>query len=258
MDPVLFQIGPFVVRWYGVMMAATIVCSLWAAARWGPRFGVPRPQVDRIVFWLVILLFAGARLAYVLSHPAEFRDLAEIVRIWHGGLSSHGAITAGLLYVWAVARRSGIPVWSLADTFGWAIPVGNVFVRFGNFMNGELYGGPTMLPWGIRFPLAPGGPRHPLQIYEMLLAVIVLLVAWRVAARRAFPGQIWWLIVVLTSLGRIALDALRSEDHVLWGLFAYGQVAGAVLLVIGLWFLIARSTRSGSAPRTRLEGGASR
>ncbi|MGH2454512.1 MAG: prolipoprotein diacylglyceryl transferase, partial [bacterium] len=146
MDPVLFQIGPFVVRWYGVMMAATVVTSLWAAARWGPRFGVPRQQIDRIVFSLVILLFAGARLAYVLTHPGEFRDPAEIVRIWHGGLSSHGAIAAGLLYVWAVARRSGISVWSLADTFAWAIPLGNVFVRIGNFMNGELYGDPTTLP----------------------------------------------------------------------------------------------------------------
>ena len=128
MDPVLFQIGPFVVRWYGVMMAATIVTSLWAAARWGPRFGVDRPQIDRMVFWLIILLFVGARLAYVLSHLTEFTDPLEILRIWHGGLSSHGAIAAGLLSVWAVARRSGISVWSLADTFAWAIPLGNVFV----------------------------------------------------------------------------------------------------------------------------------
>jgi len=257
-DPVLFQIGPFTVRWYGLMMAATIISSLWAAARWGPRFGVPRAQVDRIVFWLVVLLFVGARAGYVLSHPAEFSDPREILRIWHGGLSSHGALVAGLLYVWAVARRTGISVWSLADTFAWPIPLGNLFVRFGNFMNGELYGDPTTLPWGIRFPLVPDGPRHPLQVYEMALAVVILLVAWRVAARRSFPGQVWWLIVVLTSLGRIALDALRREDHVLWGLFAYGQIAAAVLLVIGLVFLARGAIRSGSAPRTPLGADANR
>ena len=258
MDPVLFQIGPVVVRWYGLMMALTIVTSLWAAARWGPRFGVSRAQIDRIAFWLIILLFAGARLAYVLSHPGEFRQPLEILRVWHGGLSSHGAIVAGLLYVWAMARRTGIPIWSLADTFAWPIPLGNVFVRIGNFMNGELYGDPTTLPWGVQFPGAAGGPRHPLQIYEMLLAAIILLAAWRVAGRRAFPGQVWWVIVVLTSLGRVAFDALRSEDHVLWGLFAYGQVAAVALLVIGLWFLLARSSRSGSAPRSPLEADASR
>ncbi|MBI3976370.1 MAG: prolipoprotein diacylglyceryl transferase [Armatimonadetes bacterium] len=258
MDPILFQVGPFVVRWYGLMMAVTIVTSLWAATRWGPRFGVDRALIDRIVFWLVVILFAGARLGYVLSHPGEFRDPLEILRIWHGGLSSHGAIAAGLLYVAAVARHAGISAWSLADTFAWPIPLGNIFVRFGNFMNGELYGDPTTLPWGVRFPTAPDAPRHPLQLYEMLLGAVILLIAWRMAARRAFPGQVWWVIVALTSVGRIALDALRGEDQVLWGILAYGQIAAAALLVVALWFLFRRPTQTGSARRSPLEADASR
>ncbi len=248
MNPVLFQAGPLVVRWYGVMMALTILTSLAFALRWGPRFGIAREFIDRITFWLTLVLFAGARLGYVLSHPGEFSDLLEIFRLWRGGLTSHGAIAAGLLYGYLVARRGDVPYWSLADTVAWTIPLGNIFVRFGNFMNGELYGDPTALPWGVVFPTAPGAPRHPLQLYEMALAGMVLAAAWRVARRRAFPGQVWWVVVVLTSAGRILLDALRSEEHVILGTLAYGQVAAAVLLLAGMWFLRRRPGRLPAAP----------
>ena len=241
MNPVIFEVGPLVVRWYGLMMALTILTTIVAATRWGPRLGVDRGLIDRMTFGLAVILFAGARLGYVASHPGEFRDPLEILRIWHGGLTSHGAIAAGLLYGYLVSRRAGVPLWSLADTFAWAIPLGNVFVRFGNFMNGELYGDRTTLPWGVLFPTAPDAPRHPLQLYEMVFAAVILAVAWRIARRRAFPGQVWWVIVVLTSSGRIFLDTLRSEEHVLGGAIAYGQIPAGMLLMIGVWFLWSRS-----------------
>src|SRR3990172_7385761 len=208
MNPVIFEFGPIVVRWYGVMMALTILTSIVFATRWGPRFGMERAFIDRITFWLAIVLFAGARVGYVVSHPWEFRDPLEIFRLWHGGLTSHGAIAAGLLYGYLLARRAGVSFWSLADTIAWAIPLGNIF------------------------PPVPDAPRHPLQLYEMILAVIVLVIAWQVARRRAFPGQVWWMIVVLTSSGRIFLDALRSEEHDILGIIAYGQIAAVILLVV--------------------------
>ena len=256
MNPVLFQAGPLVVRWYGAMMALTILSSLLFALRWGPRFGIAREFIDRITFRLALVLFAGARLGYVVSHPGEFADPLEIFRLWHGGLTSHGAIAAGLLYGYLVARRGGVSYWSLADSMAWTIPLGNIFVRFGNFMNGELYGDPTALPWGVVFPTAPDGPRHPLQLYEMAAAVMVLAAAWRVARRRAFPGQVWWVVVVLTSAGRILLDVLRSEEHVILGTFAYGQVAAVVLLLVGVWFIWRRRGRPADAPPVSAPRGA--
>jgi phosphatidylglycerol:prolipoprotein diacylglycerol transferase len=237
MDPVIVQIGPFVLRWYGVMMALTILTGIAFALRWAPRFGIDRAYMDRITVGLVIVLFAGARLGYIVSHPAEFRDPLEALRVWHGGLTSHGAIVAGLAYGYVLSRRSGVSWWSLADAAVWAIPLGNVFVRIGNFMNGELYGDPTTLPWGVRFPIAPEAPRHPLQLYEIGFALVILWIAWRVARRRAFAGQVWWTVVTLTSLGRIFLDTLRSEEHALWGTLAYGQVAAFIFLAAGVWFL---------------------
>lgn len=235
MDPVLVQLGPITIRWYGVMMAATILTGVLMAYRFGPRFGVSTAVLDGIAVPFILAAFAGARLGYVISHPAEFAQPVEILRIDRGGLTSHGAIAGALLYLWVAGRRRAVSFWSLADTTAWAVPLGNVFVRFGNFMNGELYGDVTALPWAVTFP-GVQGPRHPLQLYEMAYALFVLVVAVRVAGRRVFPGQVFWTVVVLTSLGRIALDLLRSEDRV-WSVITLGQIPALILLIVGMWFL---------------------
>ncbi len=241
MHPILIQLGPLTIRWYGVMMATTIVLAVVFAYRYGPRFGVPTAFLERHTLPFVILAILGARIGYVLSHPAEFTRLQEIVRIDHGGLSSHGAIVAGLLTLWIFRRRWGLALWNLADTIAWAIPLGNMFVRFGNFMNGELYGDVTAVPWAVRFPGVPG-LRHPLQLYEMLFGALVLILALRLARHRAFSGQIFWTVLVLTSIGRIFLDLLRSDDRV-WGLVTLGDIPAVILLVAGIGFLLAHRSR---------------
>ncbi|MGQ0548576.1 MAG: prolipoprotein diacylglyceryl transferase [Armatimonadota bacterium] len=247
-DPVIIQIGPLAIRWYGVMLATMIAVSMFVGYRYGPRLGVPTAVLDRTALTFTIVALVGARLGYVLSHPGEFGNPIEIIRVDHGGLTSHGAIAAGLLYlVWA-ARRYGVSVWSLADVFGWSIPIGNVFVRFGNFANGELYGDPTTLPWGVRFPTAPDAPRHPLQIYEMLLAGIILFWARRIAANRRFEGQVFWTIVVATSLGRVVFDALRSDLRAL-GPLTLGQIPALLLIGWGAVVLLRRRYRGGGQPR---------
>ena len=242
MDPILVQFGPIVIRWYGVMMALTILTALWTATRVGPHVGVARAQVDDLAIVVILLAFAGARLGYVVSHPAEFRLPLEIVRVDRGGLTSHGAIAGGLVALWWAARRMTLRFWDVADAMVWVIPIGNVFVRFGNFMNGELYGDPTTLPWAVTFPGVPGA-RHPLQFYEMALALLILAVALPRVTRRAFSGQLFWLVVVLTSLGRIGFDLLRSEDRV-WGVVTLGQVPALLLVVLGSWFLLSRRHRA--------------
>lgn len=243
MDPVLIQIGPLAIRWYGVMLATTIAVSIVVAYRVGPRFGVSAAVLDKTIVTFVIAALAGARLGYVLSHPAGFRNLVEIIRLDHGGLTSHGAIVAGLLYFAWAAHRYGISVWSLADTFGWAIPIGNILVRFGNFANGELYGDPTTLPWGVRFPTAPDLPRHPLQIYEMIFAAIILLAARKIASNRRFEGQVFWTIVVATSIGRLFLDALRSDVRAV-GWLTLGQIPAVLLIAWGTWALVRGNVRT--------------
>jgi phosphatidylglycerol:prolipoprotein diacylglycerol transferase len=237
MNPVIVEIGPLAIRWYGVLLATTIAISMLVAYRYGPRFGIAPAVLDATTVGFTIAALAGARIGYVVSHPAEFGNVLDIVRVDRGGLTSHGAIAAGLLYlVWA-ARRHGISAWTFADAFGWAIPIGNVFVRIGNFINGELYGNPTALPWGVRFPTSPDLPRHPLQLYEALLAILIVLYARRVAARRQFDGQVFWVIMVLTSIGRVFLDALRSDMRAV-GPFTLGQIPAVILIVWGAWTLM--------------------
>ncbi len=243
MDPILVQIGPVVIRWYGVMMATMILAGLWTVYRLGPHLGVSTAVVDRLATVFILLAFASARLGYVISHPAEFTEPLEIIRVDHGGLTSHGAIAGGLLALWIISRREHVPFWDLADTAVWVVPIGNIFVRFGNFMNGELYGDVTSLPWAVTFPTVPG-PRHPLQIYEMMFAVVILAVTVPMVRRRRFSGQLFWMVLVLTSAGRIVLDLLRSEDRV-WGVLTLGQIPAAVLIIGGIWFLLSRSRSAG-------------
>jgi phosphatidylglycerol:prolipoprotein diacylglycerol transferase len=235
MNPVIVEVGPLVIRWYGVMMALMILLAVAMAYRYGPRLDVPTRELDRLTVPFVVTAFIGARVGYVLSHPAEFTNPLEILRIDHGGLTSHGAIAAALILLWITSRRRHLSFWSLADTTAWAVPLGNILVRFGNFMNGELYGDRTHLPWGVTFPGVPG-PRHPLQIYEMILGAGVLLAAVRVAERRRFEGEVFWTTMVLSSIARIALDLLRTEDRVVWVL-TLGHIPALILIVVGIWFL---------------------
>ena len=241
MNPIAVHIGPLVIRWYGLMMAATVLTGTLLALRMGPRLGVPAAEIDRLTLPFLLLAFTGARLGYVVSHPAEFTSPLEILRVWHGGLTSHGAIVGGFVALWWASRRRDLSLWSLADITGWAVPIGNIFVRFGNFMNGELYGDVTTLPWGVVFPGVMGA-RHPLQIYEMLWAVVVIAVALPLTWRSRFPGQVFWTIITLVSAGRIVFDLFRSEDRIVW-VITLGQIPAAILLLLGVWFL-ARSGRT--------------
>ncbi len=238
MDPVLVQFGPVTIRWYGVMVAASVLAGIWLTRRAAPLVGIPQDLPDRVAFPFVLVLLAGARLGYVLSHPAPYLAQPwEVVRVDHGGLSSHGAIAAGLLYAAWLARRERISLWSFTDACASWIPLANAFVRWGNFMNGELYGDPTLLPWGVVFPTAPDAPRHPLQLYEMVTSLLLFALVQRWLVYRSFPGQVFWKTLVVMSAVRLVLDLLRSEHRVL-GPLALGQVAALGVLVAAVWFFL--------------------
>lgn len=252
MSPVIFQIGPLAIRWYGVMVALSVLLGVWLTYRYGDRLGVPREMIDRLSTGLIVMIFVGARLGYVVTHPGEFAgNPLEIIRVDHGGLSSHGIYVAGLLYLWWFSRRAGADLWRITDAIAPGILVANVLVRIGNLMNGELYGDPTSLPWGVVFPGAGPLPRHPLQIYEILTSLASLVVIHRLTRRRTFPGQVFWTTLVLMSAVRFGLDLLRSDDHVL-GPLALGNVAAAIVLLVGGWFLWTKPTAKG--PGTRDQG----
>jgi phosphatidylglycerol:prolipoprotein diacylglycerol transferase len=259
MHPVLVQLGPLTVRWYGVMMGLALVLSVPITAYFAGRYGIDRALVvDTLAAPFLAVLLAGARLGYVLSHPQEFvaRPLAAVLPPY-AGLASHGAIAAGLLYLAWWCRRHRVPPWRLLDAMAPAVLVAIILVRWGNFMNGELFGDPTSLPWGIAVPGLPGGPRHPLPLYEMAGTALILLWTLRRAGRRPFDGFLFWSALVASSGLRFLLDLLRSQDRTA-AFLTWGQMAAAILIVWGARFLWtgarrahARDAAAGRAPSGR-------
>ena len=237
MHPVLFALGPVTVRWYGVMMGLALFFSIPITARFAVRFGIDRALIDSLAVPFLATLVVGARAGYVASHLGEFagRPLAAILPPY-AGLASHGSIAAGLVFLAWWCPRHHVPVWRLLDAMAPAVLVAIVLVRWGNFMNGELFGVPTSLPWGTAVPGLPGGPRHPLPLYEMAGTLAILGGVLAVARRRPFDGAVWWSAIIGSSVLRMLLDFLRPEDRTPVFL-TLGQIAALSLIGWGVWFL---------------------
>lgn len=245
MHPILFKAGPFVLRWYGAMMGLALFLSIPVTAHFAERFGIARRLiVDSLSFPFLATILIGARFGYVVSHPQDFAgDPLAIIRPPYAGLASHGAIAFGLAFLAWWCPRHGVSVWRVVDAMTPALLLAIILVRWGNFMNGELYGDPTTLPWGIAFPGVPGGPRHPVQLYELIgTALILAWVLWA-AGRARFDGSLFWSAIVASSVLRFLLDLLRSDDRTVLFL-TWGQMAALVLIVWGALFLRSR-TRMG-------------
>lgn len=268
MHPVLWKLGPlhlgplvlgpFLLRWYGAMMGLALIGSIPVTAHFARRFGLDsRFLVDSLALPFLGSLLVGARAGYVISHPQDFiGDPLAIIRPPYAGLASHGAIAAALVYLAVWCPRHRVPLWRLVDAMAPAFLLAIMLVRWGNFMNGELYGDPTALPWGTVFPGVPGGPRHPLQLYEIAGTAVILGWALRAAGLRPFDGYLFWSVIIASSALRFALDLLRSEDRTVVFL-TWGQMAALALIVWGAWFLWKhrRTAPAGPGPQAGSGGG---
>jgi phosphatidylglycerol---prolipoprotein diacylglyceryl transferase len=238
MHPVLVRLGPLTLRWYGLMMGLALFVSVPLTAHFGEQFGIARALiVDKLAVPFLVVTLIGARLGYVVSHPQEFvgHPLGAILPPY-AGLASHGALAAGLLFLAWWCPRHRVPLWRLLDAMTPAILVAIILVRWGNFMNGELFGDPTSLPWGIAPPTLAGGPRHPLPLYEMAGTALILMWAVRKADNRPFDGFLFWSAILASSVLRFFLDLLRSEDRIVFFLTG-GEMVALVLIAWGSWFL---------------------
>ena len=250
LDPVAFAVGPFVVRWYGIAYVAGFVCAalvLWRVAkRWKVR--VDADSLLTVVLCAIIGVILGGRLGYVLVYGDGyyFSRPAEILAFNHGGMSFHGGLIGALLSGIVAARFTGIPYLTLADMGCIAAPIGLFFGRCANFVNGELWGAPTSLPWGVVFGGTAGVmPRHPSQLYEALLEGVVLFCVLYVLSRKQPPRpQGTFLGVFLMSYGlfRFLIEFVRQPDAqigYLWGgWLTMGQVLSVPLMVAGACALV--------------------
>ncbi|OYV67850.1 MAG: prolipoprotein diacylglyceryl transferase, partial [Deltaproteobacteria bacterium 21-66-5] len=182
--PVILRLGPLTIRWYGVMYVVGYVVGVRIArARIGRGLvAMTEDALDAFVGYLVVGMLVGARSMYAIAYePDHFRrDPLEFFRVWHGGLSFHGAVIGMAIAALVFARVHRVPFWQLADTLALAGTPGLFFGRLGNFINGELYGRPTHVPWAMVFPADPLAlPRHPSQLYEAIAEGLILFLVLR-------------------------------------------------------------------------------
>ena len=247
-DPVAIAIGPLAIRWYALAYIAGLLAGWWWAARLArlPGSTVPPAKLGDFLTWAIVGIIAGGRLGYVLFYqPGHFlAHPVEIVYLWQGGMSFHGGLTGIVAAIILFARANGIPVLALGDLVAAAGPIGLFLGRIANFVNGELYGRATDVPWAIVFP--HGGPvgRHPSQIYEALLEGVVLFALLAVLMHRpwvrARPGIVAGSFVAGYGVARIVAEFFREPDAFL-GFLAMGTTMGQLLslplIAIGAGFI---------------------
>ncbi|MFC3284814.1 prolipoprotein diacylglyceryl transferase [Litchfieldella rifensis] len=233
-DPVAIQLGPLTVHWYGLMYVIGFVAAWWLGRRRAARIGLTRDDVGDLLFYGAIGVVAGGRLGYVLFYGIErlLDNPLWLFQVWDGGMSFHGGLIGVLLAAWLFARKHGLAFFQLTDFVAPLVPIGLGAGRIGNFINHELPGRVTELPWGMAFPGMGPAPRHPSSLYEALLeGVLLFAILWFVSARPRARGMISGLFLLLYGVFRFAVEFVRLPDaHI--GFIAFGWVTMGMLLTL--------------------------
>lgn len=242
MNPVLIEIGPFEIRYYGIMYLLAIISSIFLLRHEVARKGLALSNDD--IYNLILLSvfggIIGARLYYVAFNWDYYGiNLKEIPAIWRGGLASHGGFIGGFIAGYFFLRHHKIPIWRMADSILPLVVLGEAFVRFGNFMNGEAHGVPTTLPWGIVFPHGspagnefPNTPVHPTMLYQLFYNLGVFFTAWFSIRKKPWKdGFVAAVTVILYSFGRFFIEGLRADSLYL-GPFRTAHLMSIVLISV--------------------------
>jgi phosphatidylglycerol---prolipoprotein diacylglyceryl transferase len=263
-DPVAFQIGPVAVKWYGLSYMAGLLLG-WMYVRhliatpgiWaGGHAPFDQAKVDDLLLYMTVGVILGGRLGSVLFYEPQYyiQHPLEILQVWKGGMAFHGALLGTGVAIWLFARNTGVSMWSSMDVCAAAVPIGLFFGRLANFINGELFGRPTTVPWGMVFPrvsevypqfasLEPT-PRHPSQLYEALGEGLLLFLALRVMTHilRGLhrPGVVVGLFLIGYAIARSTCELFRQPDpsHAFtWGIFTPGITYSIPMLLLGIVFV---------------------
>jgi phosphatidylglycerol:prolipoprotein diacylglycerol transferase len=260
-DPIALSLGPFHVRWYALAYLAGIIGGLFYA-RWladldkGRRPN--RDDAENILPWIVMGIILGGRFGYVLFYNFGYyiQNPLEALVIWHGGMSFHGGLLGVVTAIIVFSRYYKISAFAMGDLVSTVVPIGLFFGRIANFINGELFGRETDVPWAVNFPMGGGVPRHPSQLYEAVLEGLVLFVVLYVMARkpaiRHAEGTIFGTLLVGYGLSRFIIEYFREPD-VQVGYLAFGLSMGQMLclpmiLAGGLTIAYARKNAAQKQP----------
>lgn len=264
-DPVALQIGPLAVRWYGLAYASGLILgwlyirrllsehALWPAN----RAPMSADDADELLIWVTAGVIIGGRLGHVLFYQSGyyFSNPLEILAIWNGGMAFHGGLLGTGIAMLIFARRHGVSIWPVMDLVSAAVPIGLFFGRTANFINAEVVGSQTTMPWGMVFPGWGNDPRHPAMLYEAALEGLALFVILRLATHTLKtlkqPGLTTGLFLVGYGVFRIFCEIFKIVDYrlIVEGYpITKGMVYSVPMLLIGAWFIYrARSEASAHA-----------
>jgi phosphatidylglycerol:prolipoprotein diacylglycerol transferase len=242
-DPDILHIGPLRIRWYGLMYLLGFLASYFLIQKQDKsrEMGLSGPILQDLILYLALGLVIGGRIGYLVFY--QFTEYAyylkhpiEIIAIWHGGMSFHGGLLGALVAGSWFCRRKGLPFWSTADRVFVTVPIGLGLGRLGNFINGELFGRMSDVPWAMVFPAGGPLPRHPSQLYEALLEGFLLFaVLWRLNKKGFSDGMMVVFFLAGYGICRFMLEYFRAPDPqlgVLWLGLSMGQwLCGLMILV---------------------------
>ncbi len=247
-DPILVHIGPLAIRWYSLAYLAGVIFGAWYIKTINNKFSVldKLNPFDDLLFYSVIGIIIGGRIGYTIFYHPEYYlyNLSEIFKIWHGGMSFHGGLIGLTLSLLIFSYKNNYSFLSLTDLCATSAPIGLFFGRLANFVNGELYGRITDVPWGMVFPNGGPLPRHPSQLYEAVLeGIITFFVLMYFALRKntfLYKGTLSGLFLLCYSLSRIIIENFRQPDEHLGFIFSHitmGQILSIPMLLLGVFLI---------------------
>lgn len=252
-DPVVFRLGPLQVHWYGLMYVLGFVATYVLVNYQIKRFGLKelRPHVENLNMGLIIAVVLGGRLGYVFFYNFSYylQNPLEVLATWQGGMSFHGALLGVMAFGVYFCTRHGLNFWQTVDVYVVTVPIGLGLGRLGNFINGELFGRPTDVPWAMVFPAGGPAPRHPSQLYESFLEGFTLFaILWLLKdkqRRDKWPtGSMVAIFLIAYGLFRIAAEFFRQPDAQMGFVVAsltMGQLLSGAMIMVGVIILYVRN-----------------
>ncbi len=246
LNPIAFHLGPIAVHWYGLMYLVGFV-SAWLLGIYRANHSQGQwraEQIADLLFYVALGVLLGGRIGYTLFYnlPAFIHQPSTVFEVWQGGMSFHGGLLGVIVAVLLFCRKTKKPLFNVTDFIAPLVPIGLAAGRLGNFINGELVGRVTTLPWGMLYPQAGPLPRHPSEIYECLFeGVLLFIVLWWYSNKRRPRAAVSALFLLGYGCVRFSLEFFRQPDpqygFILWDWVTMGQLLSTPMIVFGMWLL---------------------
>lgn len=244
-DPVALSLGPLAIHWYGLMYLLGFA-FVWLLGRYrAGRFGWQTSQLEDLLFYGAIGVILGGRLGYAIFYdlPANLDNPLNLLKIWQGGMSFHGGLLGVLVAFWYFGRKTGKSFFEISDFIAPMVPIGLMLGRIGNFINGELWGRVSDLPWAMVFPGAGALPRHPSQLYQAALeGLLLFIILWLFSAKARPRAAVSGLFLLGYGVFRFIVEFVRIPDpqygYLAFNWLTMGQVLCLPMILGGLAMMI--------------------